>query len=137
MKVAIATDDFKTVTGHVGRCQGFLILDVENGEIKNREERINDFTNHGRGRGGNGQGGGHRHGHGHGTEHRSGHQRLADGLSDCSHLICQGVGWRLVEDLTRAKIQPLITNESDAEAAAIKLEKGELEILDDAECRSH
>lgn len=132
-KIAIATDDFKTVTAHVGRCEGFLVFEVDNGEIKSREKRENNFTNHGRGRGGHGHG----HGHGHGAEHRNGHQRLAEGLSDCTHLICKGMGWRLVEDLTRENITPIITSEEDAETAAIKLEKGELEILDDAECHAH
>lgn len=130
MKVAIATDDYKSVTGHVGRCNGFLIVTVENGEVKATEERKNNFTNHGRGGHGHGQ-------HHHGEEHKTGHQRLADGLKDCSHLICHGVGWRLVEDLTAAGIKPILTNEEDALQAAIKLENGTLEILEDAECRAH
>lgn len=130
MKVAIATDDYKSVTGHVGRCNGFLIVTVENGEIKETEERENNFTNHGRGNHGHGH-------HHHGEDHRSGHQRLAEGLEDCSHLICHGVGWRLVEDLTVAGIKPILTNEEDALQAAIKLENGTLEILEDAECREH
>ncbi len=130
MKVAIATDDYKSVTGHVGRCNGFLIVTVENGEIKETEERENKFTNHGRG--------GHDHGQQHhGEEHKTGHQRLAEGLKDCSHLICHGVGWRLVEDLTVAGIKPILTNEEDALQAALKLENGTLEILEDAECRAH
>jgi len=132
MKVAIATDDYKSVTGHVGRCNGFLIVTVENGNIKETEERENNFTNHGRGN--HGQGHGHHH---HGEEHKTGHQRLAEGLKDCSHLICHGVGWRLVEDLTVAGIKPILTNEEDALQAAIKLENGTLEILEDAECRAH
>ncbi|KUG26804.1 hth dna-binding protein [hydrocarbon metagenome] len=132
MKVAIATDDYKSVTGHVGRCNGFLIVTVENGNIKETEERENNFTNHGRGN--HGQGHGHHH---HGEEHKTGHQRLAEGLKDCSHLICHGVGWRLVEDLTVAGIKPILTNEEDALQAAIKLENCTLEILEDAECRAH
>jgi predicted Fe-Mo cluster-binding NifX family protein len=134
MKVAIATDNYKNVTGHVGRCKGFLIVTVENGEVIGTEERANVFTNHGRG-GGNGHH--HGHGHNHGAEHKNGHERLADGLKDCSHLICHGVGWRLVEDLTKIGIQPIITSEDDAVEAAKKLEIGTLEILDDAECRAH
>ncbi|MCZ7603433.1 MAG: NifB/NifX family molybdenum-iron cluster-binding protein [Melioribacteraceae bacterium] len=133
MKVAIATDDYKSVTGHVGKCSGFLIVTIENGEVKETEERENNFTNHGRGN--------HEHvsGHGHhdSEEHKNGHQRLADGIKDCSHLICHGVGWRLVEDLTLAGIKPILTNESDAITAAIKLENGTLDILEDAECRAH
>ena len=133
MKLAIATDDYENVTGHVGRCAGFLVVTVENGEVKETEQRENNFTNHGRG-------GGHRHGRGHGhhgAEHKTGHGRLADGLKDCSHLICHGVGWRLVEDLTSAGIKPIITDEEDGIEAAIKMEAGNLNVLDDAECRAH
>ena len=134
MKVAIATDDYKNVTGHVGRCEGFLVVTVENGEVKETEQRENSFTNHGRGGHGNGHGHGHHH---HGEEHKTGHERLAEGIKDCSHLICHGVGWRLVEDLTNAGIKPIITSELDAIEAAKKMENGTLEILDDAECRAH
>ena len=132
MKVAIATDDYKNVTGHVGRCRGFLVVTVENGEVKETEERENTFTNHGRG-----GGQGHGHGHHHGEEHKTGHERLAEGIKDCSHLICHGVGWRLVEDLTKIGIKPIITNETDVLEAAKKMESGTLNILDDAECRAH
>lgn len=132
MKVAIATDDYINVTGHVGRCEGFLVVTVENGEVKETEKRENNFTNHGRG--------GHQERaqrHQHGVEHKNGHARLADGLKDCSHLICHGVGWRLVEDLIESGIKPIITNEVDAVTAAKKFEQGTLEILDDAECRAY
>lgn len=129
MKVAIATDDYKNVTGHIGRCKGFLIITVENGEVKETEERENTFTNHGRG--------GHGHGHHHGEEHKTGHERLADGIKDCSHLICHGVGWRLVEDFSKIGIKPIITNEVDALEAAKKMEAGTLQIYEDAECHSH
>ena len=130
MKIAVATDNFKEITGHVGRCKGFLILQVENGEIKNRDERENTFTNHGRV--GHGHGGSH-----HSEEHKRGHERLAESLSDCSHLIGKGIGWRLVNDLKVYNIQPIITSEDDAEMASIKFERGELEILDDSECHAH
>ena len=46
MKVAVATDDFVNVTGHVGRCNGFLVFEIEEGKIVNVENRENNFTNH-------------------------------------------------------------------------------------------
>ena len=130
MKVASATDDFKNVTGHVGRCKGFLIVTIENGEILSTEERENTFTNHGRGSG-------HVHQHHHGEEHKSGHARLAEGIKDCEYLIAHGMGWRLVEDITKQGIKTIITDEVDIISAVKKLENGTLNILDDAECRSH
>lgn len=131
MKIAIATDDYLNVTGHVGRCAGFLIYDVEKGEIINEEKRENNFTNHGKG---NAHGQAHQHNHEHG---KNGHERLAEGLNDCSHLICHGAGWRLVEDLKAENIELILTRETDAKTAAVKLEKGELVIDKDLTCHSH
>ena len=129
MKIAIATDDYLNVTGHVGRCAGFLVYEVEKGEIISEEKRENNFTNHGRG---------HVHGHSHNHEHgKSGHERLAEGLNDCSHLICHGAGWRVVEDLKSQNVEVVLTREEDAKSAAIKLEKGELIIDENLTCHSH
>ena len=33
MKIAIATDDNQTVTGHVGRCNAFIFYTIEDGKI--------------------------------------------------------------------------------------------------------
>jgi len=126
MKIAVSTDDFNKISGHVGRCKGFLIFTVENGEIKNKEIRENVFTNHGKGRG--------HHQEGKIEGHHS-HGILASGLNDCGFLITHGAGWRLVEDLKKEGIKPVLTREIDAEKAAVKLEKGELIIDDDLICK--
>ena len=129
MKIAIATDDYANVSGHVGRCAGFLVYEVENGEIISEEKRENNFTNHGRG---------HAHGNHHNHEHgKTGHERLAEGLNDCSHLICHGAGWRVVEDLKSQNVEVILTRETDAKSAAIKFEKGELIIDENLTCHSH
>lgn len=119
MKIAVSTDDYKNISGHVGRCKGFLIFTVENGKIKYKEIRENLFTHHRRSSA---------HHHDGKMDGRYGYGKLASGLSDCNYLICQDCGWRLVEDLKQAGIKPIITRETDAETAAVKLEKCELEI---------
>ena len=125
MKIAIATDDFTTITGHVGRCNGFLIYDVENGVIKDIEQRENEFTHHKVS---------HEHSH---NEHGHSHSKLVEGLSDCSHLICKSAGWRLQEDFERAEKELIFTNEEIAEEAAIKFSKNELIINSNGACHSH
>jgi len=135
MKIAVATDNFIDVTGHVGRCRGFLIFDVENGEIKSKEERKNLFTRHGRDANSEGEHEHHHHAEGHGHGHS--HSALSEGLSDCSHLICHAAGWRLVEDLTKAGVETIFTTEINAEETVIKFEKGELEINEDGSCHAH
>lgn len=142
MKVAIASDDNKTITGHIGRVRGFIIIQVEGGEVKLKEYRPNVFTRHGRTENGEEHGHhgeGHGHGHHHNEEHGHGHghENLAEGLKDCSHLICTGAGWRVVEDLKSLGVEVVFTNETDAEQAAVKFEKGELEMNVDGTCHAH
>jgi len=135
MKIAVATDDLKTITSHVGRCKAFIIFDVENDKITNKEIRENNFThhkaqehssqeNHNTNEKGHIHEHEHNHEHEHGHEHNHSHQSLIDAIKDCSHLICSGVGRRAVEDLEQNGIKVIITNEQFAEDAAIKLSKG-------------
>jgi predicted Fe-Mo cluster-binding NifX family protein len=126
MKIALATDDFESVTGHVGRCNGFLVIDVEDENIVNVEKRKNNFTHHKMNRGQD-----HTHAHGHS------HSSLVEGLSDCSHLICTAAGWRLQKDFENAGKEVIFTSEKNAETAAIKLSNGTLEINTEGACHSH
>ncbi|MCW8848736.1 MAG: NifB/NifX family molybdenum-iron cluster-binding protein [Melioribacteraceae bacterium] len=128
MRIAVASDDNINVTGHVGKCRAFLILDVENGEVLNKEIRKNSFTDHALGVKDQSH-----HGNGHGNN--DGHKRLAEGLKDCKYLISHGMGWKLVEDIKSFGIEPLVTSEINAERAAILLEEGKLKMRDNLICR--
>ena len=130
-KVAIATDDQKRVTGHIGRCRGFMIYEIAGEKIVNKELRENRFTNHRRGGAHhNGEGEGHG-GQGHG---RHSHEHLINGLKDCSYLISSGGGWRVVEDLKQHNISTLFTNEELIEDAVNKFIKGDLKNETDLVC---
>lgn len=131
MKIAIATDDFTTVTGHIGRCNGFLVYEIEDNQIISREERENIFTSHKLET--QHQDGTHQHNH----NHSHGHVNLVNGLSDCSYLICSAAGWRVVEDLKVNGIEVIFTSESDAEIAVLKYSRGELDVSLDRTCHSH
>ena len=128
MKIAVATDDFKTVTGHVGRCNGFLVYEVENGEILSQEKRENNFTNHKKE---------NHDSHNHSHEHGHSHSDLVDGLTDCSHLICTSAGWRLQDDFKNANKELVFTNEEIAEEVAKKFSLGTLEVNGEGACHSH
>ena len=132
MRIAVASDDGINVTGHVGKCKGFLIIDVENGEILKKEIRKNSFTDHALSKT-EGNNHGYNHGGGHGNN--DGHKRLAEGLIDCKYLISHGMGWKLVEDIKSFGIEPLVTTESNVEIAAITLEQGKLKMVDNLICR--
>jgi predicted Fe-Mo cluster-binding NifX family protein len=130
MKIAVATNNQKTVTGHIGRCSGFNIYETEGDQIKNKEFRENTFTHHRQGL--------HHEGHHHGGGGRGhGHERLIEGIGDCQYLIFQSGGWRIIEDLKANNIQPIITDEKFADEAVSKFIKGELEEKELTGCREH
>ena len=119
-KIAIATNDGRRVTGHIGRCRSFMIYELDGEKIINKELRENLFTHHRMHKE-------HQH-HGEGGGHS--HAQLIDGLNDCSYLISSGGGWRIVEDLKQSNITPVFTDIELIEKAVDQFIKGELK--DDA-----
>jgi predicted Fe-Mo cluster-binding NifX family protein len=101
---------------------------VEGLEIINRNYVINKFTNHVPGEK-------HEQHHGEGENH--GHSRLINALNGVDTLIFQSGGWRVIEDLKKNGIKPLITDEIDADSAVKKFLKGEpLEKMENV-CNHH
>lgn len=133
MKVAVATNDNITITGHVGRCRAFIVFEVNDQEILSSEIRPNTFTHHAMGMHQEHQ----HHSHDHHDSHGHGHAGLIEALKDCTYILFQGGGWRLVEDLKAHNITPILTSENDAASAVRKLIKGELEINENLICRCH
>ncbi len=122
MKVAVASDDGKVISSHFGRSRGFVIFEIEDGEIKSREYILNTFTGHARGL--------HHTGH----HHYDSHATIIENLRDCKAVISHGMGRRLYEDLTSAGIEVYVTDETDVDKAIELHIKGELrnvsELLD-------
>lgn len=78
MKIAIPTNDRKTIAKRTGRAAEFAIYHIENGEIISIDHQKNTHEhddNHDRKEGNHrqGNGGGHRHSDGHGKSHGNGH----------------------------------------------------------------
>lgn len=102
-KIAIATNDYNTVASHIGRCNAFVIYEINGEKIINTEVRENNFTHH--------QINGEKfHHHSRGEGHHS-HDGLINGLKDCIYIISRSGGWRLVEDLKQYNITTLFTKE--------------------------
>lgn len=132
MKIAVATNNEKTVAGHVGRCRAFLVYEIEDEKIKRVELRENTFTNHGNSAHQHNHGQyGHRQGMGHG------HGRLVEGLQDCNYMIFKSGGWRMIENLQENNIQPILTDEKFTDDAVNKFIKGELETRELEDCHEH
>lgn len=126
MKIAVATNNEESVAGHVGKCRGFLIYEIEEQKIKQIELRENTFTHHAQGM--------HQH------EHRDGghrHGRLVEGIGDCNYLNFKSGGWRMIENLQENNIEPILTDEKFADDAVNKFINGELETRKLEDCNDH
>ena len=104
MKVAIATDDEINIAEHFGRARGFIIYDVKDAKIRDKQFRVNNFTGHAQGL----------HGSGHSPDR---HKVILKALSDCNVVISRGMGQRIYNDLRNAGIQAFIVNESNTTEA--------------------
>lgn len=145
MKIAVATNNYKNVVGHIGHCKGFILYEVENGEITKRKEIVNPFSGsrgksnahenpvehagHGHGWG-HGYGRGHGHSHGHGHHHN--HDELVEALEGSEILLCKQAGWGLIDSMDQRGIKVLFTNERYGDDAVLKLVNNELEYTDPA-----
>lgn len=121
MKIAVVSNDEKTIFSHFGMSKGFVIFEVEGQEIKGRDYRPNTFTNHA-------EYGGHQgeshHGEGHGS-HR--HGEIINALSDCQVVISGGMGGGMYNNLVEAGIKTYITGETDVEKAVKLYLEGKLQ----------
>jgi len=105
-----------------------MVYETDDSKILNKELRQNTFTHH---MTHPEEEHGH-HNHGEGEVHS--HQGLIEGLTDCSHVIFQSGGWRVVEDLKSNNITPVLTDEKIADEAVLKFLKGELVTKEDNSC---
>ena len=98
MKIAVASDDGRTISHHFGRALGFVVFDLEGNEVKGREYREN------RGK--------------HSGECGScDHATMIDNIKDCKYVICYGMGRRIYDDLLQEKVTPVVTEEEVVDKA--------------------
>ncbi|MGB9599749.1 MAG: NifB/NifX family molybdenum-iron cluster-binding protein [Myxococcota bacterium] len=124
MKVAIVSDDRRTISPHFGRTLGFVVFTIENKKIISEEYRPNTFTGHSQGFEGS-----HNMGHTHST--------IINALKDCDCVISNGMGRRLYDDLRSANIKSIITTETDVRRAIQLFLEGRLEDHPERSCSHH
>jgi predicted Fe-Mo cluster-binding NifX family protein len=127
MKIAVISDDGKTISRHFGRAPYYLVLTVEDGKIVAREQREKIGHNHFHGgielvtEGAAEAEHDHEHGHGagHGMDEESHgkHAQMAETIADCEVLLCGGMGNGAYQSMQRLNIRPIITDLSDVDAA--------------------
>jgi predicted Fe-Mo cluster-binding NifX family protein len=115
MKIALVSDDEKTVSPHFGRAPLFVVVTAEGGKIKSRETRSKA--------GHHTFGGNHvhecNHGRGYGFDAGAGkrHRSMIDTIADCDVLIAGGMGNGAFAALEERDITPLITEVADIDEA--------------------
>jgi predicted Fe-Mo cluster-binding NifX family protein len=114
MKIALITDDGKTISQHFGRAAYYLVVTIDEGKVIDRETREKlghtQFS---------GLGHEEHHENRHGVDESSHgkHAQMADAISDCQVVICGGMGMGAYESMRRLNIQSIVTDVSDIEKA--------------------
>jgi predicted Fe-Mo cluster-binding NifX family protein len=117
MKIAVITNDGKTISQHFGRAPHYLVFTVEEGEITGRELRDKvghrQFANEP-----------HDHdsendprGHGFGAHSDAKHVRMIESIQDCAAIIVRGMGRGAYLAMEQANIRPFVTDIEDVEEA--------------------
>ncbi len=114
MKIAIATNDRKTIAKRTGRAAEFAIYTIENGTIKSIDYQKNTHTHHddhdrseGNHRQGHGGGNGHGHQYNHNHDHEHGehnHDEIINQLKEIDMFLVRAVGKYMKKDLVRGNI---------------------------------
>jgi predicted Fe-Mo cluster-binding NifX family protein len=115
MKIAIITDDGKTISQHFGRAQYYVVLTIEDGKIVDKEMRDkvghNQFSAVGPEEL-------HHEQHGMDAASHDKHTQMAGSITDCQAVICGGMGMGVYESMRRLNIQPIVTELQEIDAAA-------------------
>lgn len=108
MKIALITDDGKTISQHFGRAPYYLVVTIEEGKEVQREMRDklghNHFANQEHGEHNPNE----RHGFDPGSHNK--HTSMAQAIADCEAIICGGMGAGAYESMRQLNIQPVVTD---------------------------
>jgi predicted Fe-Mo cluster-binding NifX family protein len=108
MKIAVITDDGKTISQHFGRANYYQVLTVENGQIVNREMRDKLSHSHFANEPHDPEIPGQPHGFSPASQDR--HAQMAQAITDCEVLLCRGMGMGAYESMKTYGIRPIVTD---------------------------
>jgi predicted Fe-Mo cluster-binding NifX family protein len=124
MKIAVITDDGKSISQHFGRAAYYMVLSIEDGKIAGRELR--DKMGH-KNFSGDHTEEPHSATHGVDTASHNRHVQMADAIADCQVLLCGGMGMGAYQSMLQLNIKPIVTDISDIDAAAQAYLAGSIE----------
>jgi len=128
MKIGVPTNDGTMISEHFGRSDAFLIFEIEDGKIKNRELKANGMS--------------HSHAvaecehHSDDSQPRS-HAGILSALEGCDRVICAGMGQRAAEALRMRGIQIVIAAPGPAEGTVSAYLAGKLPVGGETFCQCH
>ncbi len=119
MKIAVVTNDSRSISAHFGRATTYLVMTIENGTIVAREIRDKAACNHGH----------HNHEHEQHEQHAlpqsnmvtltdtaqpvapvsDSHTDAATLIADCDVVLSRGMGRGMYANLQRAGVRPVLT----------------------------
>ncbi len=108
MKIALITDDGKTISQHFGRANYYLVVNVENSQIVNREMRDKLSHSHFTNEPHDPEIPGQPHGFSPASQDR--HAQMAQAIIDCEVLLCRGMGMGAYESMKVYGIRPIVTD---------------------------
>jgi len=114
MKIAVITDDGKTISRHFGRASHYLVVEIAEGQVLKREMRDkighthfvkeDKDVDHTQGSGMDA------------ASHRK-HGSMAETIQDCEVLICGGMGRGAYQSMQSFGIKPYVTDHMVVEEA--------------------
>jgi len=124
MKIAVVTNNGKTISQHFGRAAYFKIFEIEEGKIINEELRKRQFRHSA-----HAHHEGHSHGEGHGAGMRADHLKMFSEISDCNVLLAGGMGAGAYQHLVSIGLEVILTDFKFIDDAMNAWLKGELKNL--------
>ncbi len=124
MKIAVITDDGKTISQHFGRAPYYLVVTIENGKIVHKELR--EKLGHGQFHAADHVEEGHETAHGMGAVSHNKHVNMAQVIADCTALLCGGMGMGAYQSMRQLNIKPVVTDLRDVDAALQAFINGDL-----------
>lgn len=123
MKIAVVTEDERTISQHFGRAPYYLVLTVEDGKVTGKETREkaghHTFAAHH-----TEAAPGEMHGYGAGAQTR--HAAMAETIADCQVLIAGGMGMGAYESMRSRGIDVIVTDEENIDESVSRYIEGNL-----------
>ena len=116
-KIAVVTEDGKTISQHFGRAPYKALLTVEDGLIVGRERREKWGHAQVAGQDAEEAHGSDARGHGFDAASQDRHSRMAAAIADCQVLLARGMGAGAYQSMAQAGVRPVVTDIAEIDQA--------------------